>query len=140
MINIYPKKNMSSHPLRMVYFHMMHRCYWPEDPSYHCYGGRGIEVCDQWKRSSKSFYKWALPLWEKGLQIDRINNDGNYSPENCRFVTAKENCRNSRNFYPMELRQQIAQDITTGGKISRIAKKYNISRPTIYSIRRELCI
>ena len=58
------------------------------------YAGRGITVCDQWRKFSE-FEKWALSNgWKRGLQIDRIDNDGNYEPSNCRFVTSKENNRN----------------------------------------------
>lgn len=59
------------------------------------YGGRGISVCSEWEDFSV-FKEWCDSNgYEQGLQIDRINNDGNYEPGNCRFVTAKQNCRNT---------------------------------------------
>ena len=76
------------------------RCYNPNAQAYHNYGGRGITVCDEWTVKGSGtdlFILWALANgWQEGLQIDRINNDGNYCPENCRWVTHKENSNNCR--------------------------------------------
>ncbi len=79
------------------YRHMKGRCYNPNDKAYKDYGGRGISICDEWLNSYEAFEKWSLSNgFEEGLAIDRIDNDGNYEPENCRFVTAKENNQNRR--------------------------------------------
>ena len=76
---------------------MKQRCENPKRTKYKDYGGRGIKVCDEWK-TAENFIRWALNNgYEKGLQLDRINNDGDYCPNNCRWVTVKENCRNRRN-------------------------------------------
>lgn len=65
---------------------------------YKDYGGRGITVCDEWLKSFISFRNWCLQNgYKKGLSIDRINNDGNYCPENCKFSSRKEQQRNRRN-------------------------------------------
>lgn len=59
------------------------------------YGGRGITICDEWKNDFMSFYNWAINNgYKENLTIDRINNDGNYEPSNCRWVTMKEQNRN----------------------------------------------
>jgi hypothetical protein len=80
------------HPLYSVWDGIIQRCTNPKQYYYSRYGGRGICVCTEWRNDFMSFYKWSLSNgWEEGLQIDRINNDGNYEPENCRFVTHKEN-------------------------------------------------
>ena len=63
---------------------------------YSNYGGRGITVCKKWRNTPKEFVKWAKPKWREGLQIDRKDNDGNYEPGNCRFVTAYVNANNRR--------------------------------------------
>ena len=89
--------NLSKHPLYPVYKDMIRRCYSPECISYENYGGRGITVCEEWKNDIFSFRSWAMNNgYEKGLQIDRINNEGNYCPDNCRFVTKDENNKNTR--------------------------------------------
>lgn len=86
------------HPLYIVWCRLKDRCSNPNAHSYKDYGGRGISVCEEWKISFQSFYDWAIQnCWEKGLEINRINNDGNYQPSNCNFVSPKENCRNRRN-------------------------------------------
>ena len=86
------------HPLYLIYASMRTRCYNSNDTSYHNYGGRGITICDEWLNNRGDFFEWAeVNGYKKGLQIDRRNNDGNYSPENCRFVTPRENIQNRRN-------------------------------------------
>lgn len=82
-------------PLHSVWTNMKTRCYNPKTWNFKNYGGRGIRVCDEWLNDFKSFHNWAIKNnYTQGLQLDRINNDGDYSPDNCRFVTAKENCQN----------------------------------------------
>lgn len=86
----------SNHPLYTVWEHMKQRCYNENEKAYKNYGGRGITVCKEWKNSFEAFFEWALPLWKVGLLIDRINNNGNYYPENCQFVTYTESNLNTQ--------------------------------------------
>lgn len=80
-----------------VYYGMLKRCYNVNDKRYENYGGRGIEVCEEWKNSFDAFADWSFKNgYEDGLQLDRINNNGNYEPCNCRWTTAKEQARNRR--------------------------------------------
>lgn len=85
------------HPLYAVWANMKKRCGNPKSPQFMDYGGRGIVVCEEWCVSSRAFVAWALANgWKPGLQLDRCDNDGPYSPGNCRFVTRKVNQRNRR--------------------------------------------
>lgn len=77
----------SKHPLYKIYCNMMSRCYNPGMDRYKNYGGRGIKVCDEWKERGDEFVKWGLSNgWQPGLSIERINIDGDYSPDNCKFI------------------------------------------------------
>lgn len=76
---------------------MLDRCYNATHKAYKDYGGRGIFVCEEWRNDYWSFYNWAAPLWKPELTLDRINNDGEYSSENCKFSTDKEQQNNRRN-------------------------------------------
>ena len=89
------RHKLSNTNLWHVYYGILHRCYNMEDTHYCNYGGRGIIVCDEWKNSFDNFVQWSFDSgYKKGLQIDRIDNDGNYEPGNCRWVDVKQNCRN----------------------------------------------
>jgi hypothetical protein len=76
---------------------MKERCYRKNHVHYHNYGGRGITVCDEWKDSFEAFRDWALNNgFSEDLQLDRIDNDGNYCPENCRFTSIQRQSINRR--------------------------------------------
>ena len=75
---------------------MKTRCLNPNAPNYSIYGGRGIKVCDRWISSFQHFLIDMGPRPSKKLSLDRINNDGNYEPSNCRWATALEQVENSR--------------------------------------------
>lgn len=74
------------------YKHIKERCYNPNSKAYKRYGARGIKMCEEWLNDYMAFENWAFSNgFQEGLAIDRIDNDGNYEPNNCRFVTLKEN-------------------------------------------------
>ena len=84
--------------LYSIYNNMITRCYNPKGSSYKHYGGRGIQVCEAWLHGFESFYKWTISNgYQDDLSLDRINNNGNYTPDNCRWVTAKQQAINRRN-------------------------------------------
>jgi len=71
---------------------MVARCYRKYRPDYLRYGGRGISICQSWLNNPASFYKWALANgYQDSLSIDRIDSNGNYAPENCRWIPLSEN-------------------------------------------------
>ena len=94
------KHGLTSHNLYWKHHNMKERCTRPTHKEYPNYGGRGIYVCDEWLNKENgfiNFYNWAMENgYEKGLSIDRIDVDGPYSPENCRWVDDKIQSINKR--------------------------------------------
>lgn len=83
--------------LYKVWAAVKQRCTNPKNKAYKNYGGRGIKLCDEWLEY-EPFEKWAFENgYAEGLQLDRIDNNGGYSPDNCRFVSTVENSHNKRN-------------------------------------------
>src|ERR1041384_5369702 len=93
---------LSKHPLYNKWSAMIFRCYNPKSHNYKYYGARGITVCDEGKNSVKSFIEWGMENgWESGLIFDRIENNDNDRPDNCRFVTMSISNKNKRrSFHP----------------------------------------
>ena len=88
----------SDNKLRNIWNGMKGRCYTTSNLSYPRYGGKGITICDEWRNSFETFERWALANgYTNELTLDRINNDGNYEPSNCRWVNAKVQNNNRTN-------------------------------------------
>ena len=89
---------LSKHPLYDVHKHILARCCDENNPAFDNYGGRGIDVYHEWANSLASFVDWAESNgYEPGLEIDRIDNNKGYHPDNCRFVDRFVNSNNKRN-------------------------------------------
>lgn len=93
--------------LYKVWASMKTRCYNKNDLAYKNYGARGIKIYSMWIDDAEAFCKWAKENgWRPGLTIDRIDNDGDYTPSNCRFVTQAVNSRNTRSTRIIEYQGQ----------------------------------
>jgi len=108
-----------------VYRSMMYRCYREATQFYIYYGARGIRVCRRWHKF-ENFYKDMGPRPSKSHSIDRIDNNKNYSPKNCKWSTAKEQANNTRK----NLFFDFGDETLT---LAAIATKYKINYGTLYS-------
>ena len=113
--------------LYKIWVDMRRRCNNPNRDDYERYGGRGITVCEEWNNDYSKFKEWAdTNGYSDDLTIDRINVDGNYCPENCRWITMAEQAGNKQNTHWIEYdgkKQSIAD----------WAKEMNVSRSTVSS-------
>lgn len=125
-------------PIYKVWKNMKRRCYNKNHKSFKDYGGRGIKVYPEWMDNPEAFVKWSFNNgYKKGLQLDRINNDANYSPDNCRFVTPKVNTRNRRStkIRITDLRKIHKTKLDNPEiKSTEIAKVYDVHPSTIRKI------
>jgi hypothetical protein len=105
--SIYHKTHgLRGSPLYEVWGGIKNRCRNISNIGYDNYGGRGISMCQEWSEDFKKFYDWAMSNgYKKGLQIDRIDNDSDYEPDNCRFTSRFINMSNTR---------EIQKNNTTG--------------------------
>lgn len=118
------KHGFHGHPLYIKWLGMISRCINPKSKSYKNYGARGIKVCQEWVGVSglKKFIDFCLKNgWEKGLTIDRIDNDGNYEPNNVRFVT----------YHIQGINQRTSSRNTSGYRGVCFGKSANKWLPTI---------
>lgn len=111
------------HPLYSVWQSMRRRCLTPTSKQYHDYGGRGISICRQWD-SFEQFISDMGPRPSAQHTLDRIDNDGNYEPGNCRWATRKEQQRNRR----------VTKRVTIGGReylAADLAERYGLKVDTV---------
>jgi hypothetical protein len=126
------KHGLSGHPLYYTYIDMKDRCYSPTAENYYNYGAKGITVCEEWISPStgiKNFITWAESNgWNRGLQLDRENNNGDYSPENCRWVTPKQNARNRKNHFFVDLNGKQVSLAEAMDYYGAVVSRYTVKR------------
>lgn len=128
----------TSTSLYRMWGRMKERCSNPKKDGYHRYGGRGIKVCPEWLNNFIAFKKWALTHgYQKGLQIDRRNNDGNYSPQNCWFLTGAENTQNQGHAKLNASSVRIIKNLLGEGGLTHkeIASRFKVCRSLITDIK-----
>ena len=121
-----PKHNLYHHRIYKIWKSMKYRCYLKTHQHYERYGGRGIKVCDEWKNNVENFYNWSMQNgYKEDLTIDRIDNNGNYEPSNCRWVDriTQQNNTKKNKYYDYN-----GEKLT----LSQICRKYNINYSTLY--------
>ena len=117
--------------IKSIYDGMRKRCYDENKDNYDSYGGRGISVCKEWLNEFMIFYEWALNNgYSNELTIDRIENDGNYEPSNCRWATQEEQDYNKRNTVYLEIdgeyKNVLEWEKFSGLSYSVLWQRYNI--------------
>ena len=90
-----PTLRQENKELYHIWKSLKQRCNNSKHPAYHNYGGRGITYTDEWE-SFEGFYNWAKDYYQYGLDLDRIDNNKNYEPNNCRFISRRTNVNNRR--------------------------------------------
>ena len=110
---------MSKHPAYAVWRAMLDRCRLPSHRAWKNYGGRGIAVCAEWAGSFETFWQAMGPTYSRGLELDRKDNEGGYSKNNCRWVTRRAQVMNKRTS-------------VRGVDIPAISAATGISRSTLY--------
>ena len=122
-------------PIYKVWKEMRARCNRQSHARFHSYGGRGIFVCDTWNMSFEEFLKDVGGDYKSNLQLDRIDNNGNYEPGNTRWVDAKTNVRNSRTIkIDAEDAGAIKSMLIFGAKQKEIARNFGVSAGIVASI------
>jgi len=133
------KHGESGSKLYQVWTNMKQRILNPNDKFFKDYGGRGITICPEWTNDYAKFRDWAFSNgYMNNLQINRINNNGNYEPNNCNWITNKENQRNRRDtIINLQTANEIRDLYKTGNYTQKeLAKKYNVSQVNISLIIR----
>lgn len=124
--------------LARVYKSMKTRCYNSNAINFKDYGARGIDICPLWLESFSYFYNDMLDSYRPGLEIDRIDNDKGYSPENCRWVTRAENCRNTRSSKLTQADADWIRANPEGLKQTEMAERLGVGKAMVNHIVRGL--
>ena len=112
--------------LYRIYYNMRSRCLNENVPCYEYYGGKGVRICDEWLTSFESFRDWALSNgYEEYLTLDRVNVSGDYSPNNCRWISMLEQAKNKERSISVNVNGRTIQ-------LHQLADETGISYNTLY--------
>lgn len=125
--NMHKTHGMSGSHLYNIWAGIKQRCLDENNNAYENYGGRGIKICEDWKNSFTSFYNDMNKGYKKGLEIDRIDNNGNYELSNCRWSNSKEQANNRRSNIILEF-NGVKRNITQWSEITKISSKIIFQR------------
>jgi len=127
--------NMSNHKLYKVFSGMIKRCYNKNNKDYKNYGDKGVLIYNKWLEDRTLFFEWALQNgWKEGLTIERIEVNGNYEPNNCKFITMKEQAQNRRNSIPLNKKNEILRLYKEDNTIKDISKQMDLKYSSVYNI------
>ena len=125
--NYFYKHGLYGTRLYKIFFNMKTRCFNSNFTEYNNYGGRGITICKEWSNNFMSFYNWAMENgYKENLTLDRIDTNGNYEPNNCRWITRKKQCNNKRNNVIIEYNNEKHT-------IQEWCEKLNVKYSTLYT-------
>ena len=138
--------NPAKHPMYKAFMGMRQRCHNPNHYQFHRYGGRGIKICDRWMIRGQGFWNFLADMGERpeGMSLDRIDNDGGYCPENCKWSTRKEQTANANLAtgerhgmakMTIEKAREAKQLIAEGLTLKEIAAQLGVARTTISDIK-----
>lgn len=124
--------------LYRIWIAMRRRCHSPDDKAYPGWGGRGITVCEDWRNDFAAFAAWSLANgYSDNLEIDRENNDGNYEPSNCRWVSKQVNRQNTRRTKLTPSKLALILVLTEAGKSRKwIGKKVGVGHDAVGEVLR----
>lgn len=130
------KHGMSKTPLHNIWKEMRARCERSSHARFSRYGGRGIKVFEAWS-DYQVFFEYVSPTYKRGMQLDRINNDGNYEPGNVRWVDCSKNVRNSSCVKINESDAGVIKSLLANGvRQKNIADMFQISKYLVHDIAR----
>jgi hypothetical protein len=114
---------MSKHPAYRTFQHMHNRCYNKNNKKYEYYGSKGVVVCQKW-HTFEGFWEDMRSTWAEGLSLERLDSDGNYEKDNCKWATWEEQCRNTGRSIKIETPWGLMN-------LADVADKLGISRGTL---------
>lgn len=125
------------HPLYKLLIGIKARCDFKSATNYAYYGGRGITVCQEWRNDPLAFVSWAEKNgWDNSLEVDRIDVDGDYSPENCRLISHQENSQRTRRIKTTHSQvKDVRQFLADGLSIKDAAKKAQVTYMIAWHIK-----